>query len=230
MRGLDEWLPPTIHVAGTETGLSIAQVLFPENLVSRSNILCAVMSDESWNRSAPYAVDKTRTELFERVVLPHLDAAYNLARWLTRNQHDADDVVQESYLRALRSFNSFQHGRDARPWLLKIVRNTCYTWLRANRAHELITGDDDLSQEPATDAGPEMAFIKKVDSQILRQALEDLKLEYREAVVLRELEGLAYKEISELLDVPLGTVMSRLARGRKELCRILQLRGQGLKR
>jgi RNA polymerase sigma-70 factor (ECF subfamily) len=179
---------------------------------------------------ASSGVDKTRAQLFEQLVLPHLDAAYNLARWLTRSDSDAEDVVQEACLRALNSFASFQRGRDARPWLLKIVRNTCYTWLRQNRAHEFVASTDEMPHEPpASDASPETLLIQNADSRALRRALEDIALEYREALVLRELEGLSYKEIAELLGVPIGTVMSRLSRGRKDLCRILRPQAQGLK-
>jgi RNA polymerase sigma-70 factor, ECF subfamily len=158
---------------------------------------------------------------FERVVMPHLGAGYNLARWLTRNDHDAQDVVQEAYLRALRSFDRYRGG-DARAWMLTIVRNTCYTWLRQNRAAELAPGGDigddgvaEIPGDPATQ--PEVQFLRNVDGQLLRAALEALPAEFREAIVLRELEGLSYKEIADVADVPLGTVMSRLARARRHL-------------
>lgn len=184
-----------------------------------------------WNKLALSGVDKTKAHLFEQIVLPHLDAAYNLARWLTRSDADAEDVVQEACLRALNSFGGFQHGRDARPWLLKIVRNTCYTWLRQNRAHEFMASTDDMLQEPpASDESPEALLLQNADSQALRRALDDVQLEYREALVLRELEGLSYKEIAELLGVPIGTVMSRLSRGRKDLYRLLSTQAQGLKK
>lgn len=165
---------------------------------------------------------------FERVVMPHLGAGYNLARWLTRNDHDAEDVVQEAYLRALRSFDRYRGG-DPRAWLLTIVRNTCYTWLRQNRASDTALGADnvddsaaEIAADPATQ--PEVQFIREVDSQLLRAALEALPAEFREALVLRELEGFSYKEIAEIADVPLGTVMSRLARARAQLQRSLRQR------
>ncbi|MBV9265870.1 MAG: sigma-70 family RNA polymerase sigma factor [Acidobacteriaceae bacterium] len=184
--------------------------------------------EESRNTFGRSPVHKRRTRLFEETVLPHLDAAYNLARWLTRNDHDAQDVVQESYLRAFQAFDGFQRGRDARPWMLKIVRNTCYTWLRANRPHEIVAVSDETWQEPvAQNPGPEASLIRDTDSQIVRRALEDVQLEYREALVLRELEELSYREIAELLGVPLGTVMSRLSRGRRDLSRLLQERARG---
>jgi len=158
---------------------------------------------------------------FERAVMPHLGAAYNLARWLTRNDHDAQDVVQEAYLRAVRAFDRYRGG-DPRCWLLTIVRNTCYTWLRQNRAPELAgilgTADEGRVEVPGDPAGqPEEQFIRAADRRLLQEALELLPVEFREALVLRELEGFSYKEISDITDVPLGTVMSRLARARKQL-------------
>ncbi len=158
---------------------------------------------------------------FERVVMPHLGAAYNLARWLTRNDHDAEDVVQEAYLRAVRSFDHYRGG-DPRSWVLTIVRNTCYTWLRQNRAAQTALAgdadDDNLAEVPGDPAEqPDVQFLRAVDRQLLREALEALPTEFREALVLRELEGFSYKEIADITDAPLGTVMSRLARARKQL-------------
>jgi RNA polymerase sigma factor (sigma-70 family) len=154
---------------------------------------------------------------FEQEVLPHLDAAYNLARWLTRNEHDAEDVVQEAYLRAWKFFGSFRGGHS-RSWLLTIVRNTCYTWMQHNRTHELTTVFDE-TQHGVEDAvaNPETRLLQRAQQQTLHQALEALPVELREIVVLRELEGLSYKEIAAVTEVPLGTVMSRLARARKRL-------------
>jgi RNA polymerase sigma factor (sigma-70 family) len=153
---------------------------------------------------------------FEQVVLPHLDAAYNLARWLTRNDHDAEDVVQEAYLRAYKFFGGF-HGGDGRSWLLAIVRNTCHTWLRQNRRRELTTDLEKIPDIECHKPNPETTLLQSVDYQMLRQALEALPVEFREVVILRELEGLSYKEIADIADLPLGTVMSRLARARKRL-------------
>jgi RNA polymerase sigma-70 factor (ECF subfamily) len=176
------------------------------------------MPEQPWNKMADNSVSKSRIEHFEKTVLPHLNAAFNLARWLTRNEHDAEDVVQESYLRALHSFQSFQLGRDGRAWLLKIVRNTCYTWLRKNRRYETdIEFDEAAPDAPISRSNPEMALITKGNTQLVRAALERLSLEHRELLILRELEGFSYKEISEIMDIPLGTVMSRLSRARKEL-------------
>jgi RNA polymerase sigma-70 factor (ECF subfamily) len=152
---------------------------------------------------------------FEQAVLPHLDAAFNLARWLTRNDADAEDVVQEGFLRALRFFGGFRGG-DARAWLLTIVRNACYTWLRRNRVSELATPFDEEEHSGESD-DPETELLEGADREILRQALEALPVEFREVVVLRELEGLSYKKIAGIADVPVGTVMSRLARARKRL-------------
>jgi RNA polymerase sigma-70 factor (ECF subfamily) len=144
-----------------------------------------------------------------------LDAAYNLARWLTRDDRDAEDVVQEACLRAFRFFDSF-HGGDSRAWLLTIVRHTCYTWLRKNRAHELVTFDEELDGVE-TGLNPEELLLQNADQQLLRKAVEELPIEFREVIILRELEGLSYKEIANVTGVPLGTVMSRLARARKRL-------------
>src|SRR5256885_9791790 len=145
---------------------------------------------------AENSVSKSKVERFEETVLPHLNAAYNLARWLTRNEHDAEDVVQESYLRALKSFQSFQYGRDGRAWLLKIVRNTCYTWLRKNRPYEIAAhfqeGDPD---EPIARSNPETLLVANMNSQLLHKALEQLSIDQRELLILRELEGFSYKEI-----------------------------------
>lgn len=161
---------------------------------------------------------ESRTEAmnFEEAVLPHLDAAYNLARWLTRNDDDAKDVVQESFLRALKFFGGF-HGSEGRPWLLTIVRNTCYTWLKRNRSTELAELDEAqyLGETDASD--PETLSVRNSQKRLVREALERLPVEFREVMVMRELEELSYKEIAAVVGIPLGTVMSRLARARKRL-------------
>jgi RNA polymerase sigma factor (sigma-70 family) len=158
---------------------------------------------------------------FERFIIPHLDAAYNLARWLTGNNHDAEDVVQEAYLRALQFFRSFQ-GTDGRAWLLTVVRNTCYTWLEKNRGRkEVLAFDEEKHGGTMPTASPESLLMRKEDRQSVRQALEALPTEYREVIVLRELEGLSYQEIATIAAIPLGTVMSRLARGRAKLVEAL---------
>ena len=163
---------------------------------------------------------------FERVVSPHLDAAYNLARWLTGNDHDADDVAQEAMLRAFTYFDGFRGG-DARSWVLKIVRNTCFTWLQANRPGEIATASEDLEEvtaplvysEFADD--PETLALRRTAALLLNNAVAAIPAAFREVVVLREIEGLSYKEIASVVDAPIGTVMSRLARARAELRRIL---------
>jgi RNA polymerase sigma-70 factor (ECF subfamily) len=154
---------------------------------------------------------------FEEIALPHITAAYNLARWLTRNTDDAEDVVQEAYLRAFKFFDTFRGG-DCRPWLLRIVRNTCYTWLQQNRTSDLsIVSDDEIDAVESGDPNPETALLKRANGELLKQALEELPLEFREVFILRELEGLSYKQISQIAGIPIGTVMSRLARARTRL-------------
>ena len=152
---------------------------------------------------------------FERIVLPHLDAAYNLARWLAGNDHDAEDITQDACVRALRFVGGFRGG-NSRSWLLTIVRNTAFTWLKKNRPQAIVSIDDDelaeIEDKVATDSA-----LRSADTDVLRAALADLPLEFREALVLRELEGLSYKEIAEVAEVPVGTVMSRLARARRQL-------------
>ena len=154
--------------------------------------------------------------MFDTTVLPYLNSAYNLARWLTRNEHDAEDIVQESSLRALRSFDTFIPSRHARAWLLTIVRNSCRTWLKRNRSKT-----EQLNETSQTAVGTwsdsEADLIKNANSQRAREALEDLRVEYREILVLRELEELLYKEIGQIIEIPLGTVISRLSRARREL-------------
>ena len=157
-----------------------------------------------------------RRARFERAMLPHLDAAYNLARWLVGNAQDAEDVAQEACLRALTFFDSFR-GEDGRAWLLAIVRNTCYDWLRKNRNPQLLGSTEELDAAADPGPGPEAAQLRHADQRAVRDALEALPAEYREALVLRELEGMSYKEIARVTDLPIGTVMSRLARGRKRL-------------
>lgn len=166
---------------------------------------------------------ETRKKLttFEDAVLPHLDAAYNLARWLTRNDADARDVVQEAYLRAFKFFNGF-NGIDGRAWLLSIVRNTSYTWMQQNRSPNLtVPLDDEIYEIESHELNPEALLLQSSDSKMVRQALGELPLEFREVIVLREIEGFSYKEIAHITALPIGTVMSRLARGRKRLQQLL---------
>ncbi|HEY6280612.1 MAG TPA: sigma-70 family RNA polymerase sigma factor [Burkholderiales bacterium] len=159
--------------------------------------------------------DKNRR--FEEIALPHLSSAYNLARWLTRNDHDAEDMVQEAYLRAFKFFDSFR-GDDGRAWLLAIVRNTCYTWLKQNRVQELHDSfDEEEHAEADSGSDPQTLMLQNADKRLLDLALETLSLEFREILIMRELEDLSYKEIATVAGIPLGTVMSRLARARKML-------------
>jgi RNA polymerase sigma factor (sigma-70 family) len=158
---------------------------------------------------------------FERAILPHLDAAYNLARWLMRNEDEAADAVQEACLRALRFIGGFRGG-DGRVWLLAIVRNTCYSRLKRGTIRENETEfDDEIHSLEIETANPETLLERSRDNEAVRQALEELPEELREIVVMRELDGMAYKEIAEIAGVPIGTVMSRLARARKRLQRML---------
>ena len=156
-------------------------------------------------------------EQFAQALLPHLDAAYNLARWLTRDDHDAEDLVQSAYLRALKSFGGF-HGANSRAWLLMIVRNACYTWLQQKRARgPAVAFDEGIHGAGSDDADPEKSLLSEDERRSVRQAVEELPPELREVVVLRELEGLSYKEIATIAEIPLGTVMSRLSRARERL-------------
>jgi RNA polymerase sigma-70 factor, ECF subfamily len=170
----------------------------------------------------------SRRARFEREVLPHLDAAYNLARWLLRNDQDAEDVTQDSMLRAYRFFDGFR-GVNAKAWLLAIVRNASYSWLARKRLNISVVGadvsprrdDPDPIDAAATEETPESLLAVKIELAALQDGLDQLPVEYREVLVLRELEELSYKEISAAIDVPLGTVMSRLSRARALLQRKL---------
>ena len=181
-------------------------------------------------------ISSDESSRFAEVALPHLDAAYNLARWLSGSANDADDIVQEAYLRAFRFFNTF-HGGNARAWLLAIVRNTWFSeWRRRSDAadgtpfDEVLHGDerlpgwvDDIGSDPETLA------VRRDDAKLVHRALEQLPVEYREVLVLRELEDMSYRDIASVAGIPIGTVMSRLARGRQLLCtaiRAAQMQGQ----
>jgi RNA polymerase sigma-70 factor, ECF subfamily len=158
-------------------------------------------------------------EHFDQLVLPHLRAAFNLARWLLRSREDAEDVTQEALLRAYRFFSGF-HGSDARAWLLQIVRNCCYTWLEKNRTMgSTVEFDEALHLSPLP--GPEAQALAGSDRERLTKALEQLSPRSREVIVLRELEGCSYKEIAAITAMPIGTVMSTLARTRERLQQLL---------
>jgi RNA polymerase sigma-70 factor (ECF subfamily) len=157
---------------------------------------------------------------FEQLFLPHLDASYNLARLIMRNAQDAEDVVQESYLKALRAFSGFR-GEAARSWLLAIVRNTCFTWLRDNRPYAEQSEYHDerhVSDAPT----PESESLGNERAQAVNRCVQQLPSDFREAIVLREMEELSYREIAEITGVPCGTVMSRLARARVRLAECLK--------
>jgi RNA polymerase sigma-70 factor (ECF subfamily) len=161
---------------------------------------------------------------FERLALPHLDAAYNLARWLTRDDHDAQDVVQEACLRAMRYFGGFR-GEQARPWLLQTVRHTCWSWLKENRPVELVGFDDgdESGHEgiaPSADE-PHTAALRRADRLQINQAIAALPIALREVLVLHDIEDLPYKDIARIVDIPIGTVMSRLSRAREAMRRAL---------
>lgn len=165
--------------------------------------------------------EKAKLAEFEQAVVPHLAAAFNLARWLTGNDHDAEDVVQESYLRALKFFSGFRGG-NSRPWLLTIVRNTCYTWLRRNRMDDVTTElDEEAHAVDNTIANPEAVLQAAARSDLVSRAVDELPVALREVVILRELEGMSYQEIAQVAGVPIGTVMSRLSRARARLQRLL---------
>jgi RNA polymerase sigma-70 factor (ECF subfamily) len=162
--------------------------------------------------------DDENRRRFELLAMPHLDAAYNLARWLTHNDHDAQDVVQEALVRAMRYMGGFR-GENARAWLLQIVRHACFSWLKENRPAERMFLNDDADDAmhdipaPATDEPPSVA-MRKDDRLQINQAMAALPVVYREVLVLRELEDLSYNDIARIADIPVGTVMSRLARAR----------------
>src|SRR5260370_5449767 len=161
---------------------------------------------------------------FEALMLPHLDAAQNLAKWLLRNEQDAQDVVQEAYLRAFKSFSGF-HGSNGRAWLLTIVRNTSYTLMKKNRAVDLTTTFNEEKHATDHDAVNPAALLKQIeDAELVREAMDHLPAEFREILVLRHLEDLSYKEIADIAQIPPGTVMSRLARARGKLKEYLAAR------
>jgi RNA polymerase sigma-70 factor, ECF subfamily len=154
---------------------------------------------------------------FEAMMLPHMDAAHNLAKWLLRNEQDAQDVVQEAYLRAFRSFAGFR-GTSGRAWLLTIVRNTSYTLLKKNRAADLTTPfDEEIHASGHESASPATLLERAEDSELIKNAMEELPAEFREILILRHQESLSYNEIGDILKIPIGTVMSRLARARGKL-------------
>ncbi len=153
---------------------------------------------------------------FEQVFLPHLDAAYNLARWLLRNDQDAEDAVQEAYMRAYKAFARFRGG-DGKAWFMTILRNVCYTMIKKTRGHDTPEPFDEEIHHATGEADAQEALRQKANAEGLRCALEKLPEEFREIIVLHDLEGFAYKEIAAIAGIPIGTVMSRLARARGRL-------------
>jgi RNA polymerase sigma factor (sigma-70 family) len=167
------------------------------------------------------ADQQARQARFEAVVMPHLDAAYNLARWMTRNTSDGEDVAQEAMLRAFRFFDTF-HGEDGRVWLLTIVRNTYLTWLRRQIPRQNAAEfDEALHTDIEATLTPEAEVLRRASEDQVRKAIAQLPTEYREVILMRELEQMSYKEIASITQAPLGTVMSRLSRGRSLLRRLI---------
>jgi RNA polymerase sigma-70 factor (ECF subfamily) len=158
----------------------------------------------------------TRLTLFEETILPHLKSAHNLARWLTRNEDDAQDVVQEAYLRAFRFFDGFKGG-DGKAWLMAVVRNTCLTWRRRQKNTLTDVAFDETMHASDRAVTAEAGLVEEASMAPLRTCIESLPPEYREIIVMRELEELSYREIADIAAIPIGTVMSRLARARKRL-------------
>jgi len=198
----------------------------------KSGNACGTEDPESDQKIVKFVVVKQREHdraekealvSFEEVLLPHLDAAHNLARWLLSNEQDAQDVVQEAYLRAFKSFGGF-HGTNGRAWLLTIVRNTSYTLLKKNRAVDLTTFDEETHGTGDESVSPATILEHNEDAAQLKQAMDQLPVEFREILALRHQEGLSYKEIAEIAQIPPGTVMSRLARARARLRECLAAR------
>jgi RNA polymerase sigma factor (sigma-70 family) len=167
--------------------------------------------------------DQDQRTRFETQMLPLMSEAYNLARWFMKNEPDARDAVQEAYLKAFRYFQSFQ-GDSGRPWLLRIVRNVCYDALRAKESeHNLVSLEDEaVAEVQDTKPAPNVLAIQNSTKLQIREALEALPLEFKTVIILREFDGFSYKEISDIIDVPIGTVMSRLSRARQQLAVLLQ--------
>lgn len=173
-----------------------------------------------------------RTRQFEAAALPHLNTAYNLARWLLRDEHNAQDAVQEAYLRAFRYFDGFRGG-DARPWLMGIVRNTCFSWMREHgHGAEHVEFDEERDSDSfdptisRAEDNPEALLMKKLESGRVNAAIEQLPPVFREALILRELEEMSYEEIAQIAGIPMGTVMSRLSRARRLLRAALTVDGK----
>jgi RNA polymerase sigma-70 factor, ECF subfamily len=171
----------------------------------------------------------SRAESFDDIILPHLDAAYRLARWLIRNEHDAEDVVQEASLRAFRYFRTFS-GESGRAWFLRIVRNTCYSWRGHRENIPVDLFDEDQHRGAPLTADPETLLLQAADASLIDNTLRILPDRFRELLVLRELEGLSYRELADALEIPIGTVMSGLSRARQAFRRALETQLKGIER
>src|SRR5947199_2555637 len=192
----------------------------PEDLESRRKVVKFTVL----RKADPDHAESAELASFEETMLPHIDAAHNLARWLLRNEQDAQDVVQEAYLRAFKSFGGF-HGSNGRAWLLTIVRNTSYTLLKKNQAVDLTTTfDEELHASSHESVSPTTILEQSENTALIRKAINELPAEFREILTLRHQEGLSYKEIAEIAQIPPGTVMSRLARARGKLKECLATR------
>jgi RNA polymerase sigma-70 factor (ECF subfamily) len=170
-----------------------------------------------------------KNSIFEQKLIPHLPSAYNLARWLTRNDVDAEDVMQDSLIRAFRFFDDVQKD-DIKPWFFQIVRNTCFSWLRKNRNFIELKDEkleDILNEDGSESPSPETLFLKTLSHLEIKSAMEKLPLEFQEIIILREFEDLSYKEISRIIDIKEGTVMSRLSRAKLKLKEILVEQSNG---
>ena len=188
---------------------------WPEETGAMARPACRRLGNETAVKEPGGAAN--RLARFEHALLPHLDAAHNLARWLTGSKEDAQDVVQDACLRALTFFDGF-HGDDGRGWLLTIVRNTCYDFLRKNRRQAEMLGEaEEADSTPDRMPDPEALQLRYASQRLVREGMERLPAEYREVLVLRELEEMSYKQIAHVTGTPIGTVMSRLARARKRL-------------
>jgi RNA polymerase sigma factor (sigma-70 family) len=198
---------------------------------------CAVMESEMMGDRINIAVDahqygmneQSRRIHFENQMLPLMPEAYNLARWIMKNEPDARDVVQDAYVKAFRYFESF-HGDSGRAWLLRIVRNVCYDALRVRDSQRNIVSLDEetVAEVPDSKPGPNVLAIQNSTKLRIREALEALPLEFKTVIILREFDGLSYKEISDIAGVPVGTVMSRLSRARRQLAALLQEGGENV--
>src|SRR5213595_3668465 len=184
-----------------------------EDFESRRKVVNFVVVKKSESDHA----ERAELASFEEATLPHLDAAHNLARWLLRNEQDAQDVVQEAFLRAFKSFAGF-HGSNGRAWLLTIVRNTSYTLLKKNRVANLMTPFDEEIHASADESVSAATILERSeDANLIREAMDELPAALREILTLRHKEDLSYKEIADIAQIPAGTVMSRLARARGKL-------------